>query len=81
MGFIKVEQENSTPIEIYYEDHGLGFAGRAHPWLAVKRRRLGKTDRRAAGRRPSRDHVLASVNSANARVIAPAGWASSSRIE
>ncbi len=81
MGFIKVGQENSTPIEIYYEDHGLGFAGRAHPWLAVKRRRLGKTDRRAAGRRPSGDHVLASVNCANARVIAPSGWASSSRIE
>jgi pimeloyl-ACP methyl ester carboxylesterase len=24
MGFIKVGQENSTPIEIYYEDHGSG---------------------------------------------------------
>jgi non-heme chloroperoxidase len=24
MGFIKVGQENSTPIEIYYENHGLG---------------------------------------------------------
>jgi pimeloyl-ACP methyl ester carboxylesterase len=24
MGFIKVAQENSTPIEIYYEDHGSG---------------------------------------------------------
>jgi non-heme chloroperoxidase len=25
MGFIKVGQENSTPIEIYYEDHGSGL--------------------------------------------------------
>jgi non-heme chloroperoxidase len=23
-GYIKVDQENSTPIEVYYEDHGSG---------------------------------------------------------
>jgi pimeloyl-ACP methyl ester carboxylesterase len=33
MGFIKVGQENSTPIEIYYEDHGSGSpAVLIHGW-------------------------------------------------
>ena len=26
MGYITVGQENSTPIELYYEDHGTGQA-------------------------------------------------------
>ena len=57
MSYIKVGQENSQPIEIYYEDHGSGSPVVLIPWLAVERRRVGEADRRAARSRPSRDHV------------------------
>lgn len=29
MGFITVGQENSTPVELYYEDHGSGPGSRS----------------------------------------------------
>src|SRR5450432_3875164 len=35
----------------------LRIASRAHPWLAVERRRVGEADRRAARGRPSRHYV------------------------
>ena len=45
MGTITVGQENSTPIELYYEDHGSGPAGRAAERLAARQPLLGTSDR------------------------------------
>jgi len=63
--FIKVEQENSTSIELYYEDHGSGSPVVSDPRLAVEWRRMGKADRRIIGRRPSRDHLRSPAVSAD----------------
>jgi pimeloyl-ACP methyl ester carboxylesterase len=39
---IKVGQENSTPIEVYYEDHGSGSPVVLIHGLAAERRVVGK---------------------------------------
>ena len=56
MSTIKVGQENSQPIEIYYEDHGSGSpVVLIHGWPLNGD--AWEADRRAAGGWPSRDHV------------------------
>ena len=42
MAHITVGTENSTPIELYYEDHGTGTAGRPDPRLPARRPLLGE---------------------------------------
>ena len=54
MGTVTVGHENDTPIELYYEDHGSGSAGRAvaaaGPWTVGR----GSPRHHALlGRRPS----------------------------
>ena len=54
---IPVGQENSTPIELYYEDHGSGPVGRPAARLAARQPVLGTAAAPAAARRLPRDHV------------------------
>ena len=49
MPYVTVGKENSANIELYYEDHGSGTAGRVDPWISIKRRLLGKAGSGAAG--------------------------------
>src|SRR5437660_9446865 len=55
--YIKVGQENSTPIEVYYEDHGSGSpVVLIHGW-PLSGASWEKADSRAACRGSSRYHV------------------------
>jgi pimeloyl-ACP methyl ester carboxylesterase len=57
MSVITVGQENTTPIELYYEDHGSGPAVvLLHGW-PVDSRSWGAAGPHAARRGPSRDHL------------------------
>ena len=44
MSFIKIGQENSSPIEACYVDQDSRIAGCAHPWLASQWQRMGKAE-------------------------------------
>ena len=41
MPYVNVGQENSGPIELYYEDHGVGAPSRPDPRLPTEWPRLG----------------------------------------
>ena len=57
MRTIEVGQENSKPIEIYYEDHGSGApVVLIHGW-PLNGDAWEKQTAGSSGRRPSRDHL------------------------
>ena len=67
--YITVGQENSTPIELYYEDHGSGKpVVLIHGW-PLSGRVVGEAGRRAARGRVPRDHL----RPARVRPVEPAG--------
>ena len=47
MPYVTVGKENSSNIELYYEDHGSGTTGCPDPWISIERCLLGE-----AGTRP-----------------------------
>ncbi len=69
MSTVTVGQENSTPIEIYYEDHGSGRSGRAAERLATRQPLLGAAAAAAAAgrepRHPARPPRLRAVEPAD----------------
>jgi len=57
MGMISVGKENSTSIDLYYEDHGVGTpVVLIHGW-PLSGGFVGETERCAAQGRPPCDHV------------------------
>ncbi|CAM5247661.1 Non-heme chloroperoxidase [Streptomyces violaceorubidus] len=46
MGHVTIGNENSTPVELYYEDQGAGSVRRPHPRLPAQRPQLGASDTR-----------------------------------
>jgi non-heme chloroperoxidase len=69
MSSIKVGQENSGPIKLYYEDHGTGLPCCPDPRLPAQWPCLGQAGPSVTGGRPSRHHV----RPARVRQIQPAG--------
>ena len=57
MAYITVAKENSTDIELFYEDHGSGSPVILNPWVSAEWSFVGKTAPRLIACRLSRHHL------------------------